>query len=108
MPISRRTHDSVRSSAAPAPRPRPRHEAPRPTRLRRPVAPSRQNRPWPIAIGLVALIVFSVAWAQTNVVAALVIALAALVAGAMLLTLMFGTTWIIRPRRRMPNLPRRP
>jgi uncharacterized membrane protein YphA (DoxX/SURF4 family) len=53
---------------------------------------------------LIAFIVFTVAWAQTSFVVALVAGLATLVAGAMLLTLMFGTTWIIRPRRRTSRL----
>jgi hypothetical protein len=56
-------------------------------------------------ITLLAFIVFTVVWAQTGFVVALVAALAALMAGAMLLTLMFGSTWIIRPRRRTPKLP---
>jgi hypothetical protein len=56
-------------------------------------------------MALVALIVFTVAWAQSTLVVALVMALAAVAAGAMLLTLMFGTGWIIQPRR-TPDLPR--
>jgi O-antigen/teichoic acid export membrane protein len=58
-------------------------------------------------ITLVALIVFTVAWAQTSFAVALVVAVAALVAGATLLTLMYGTTWIIRPRRRTSKLTQR-
>jgi hypothetical protein len=57
-------------------------------------------------IGLITLIVFTVVWAQTTVIPALVMALATLVAGAVLLTLMFGTAWIILPRGRTPRLPR--
>jgi hypothetical protein len=55
-------------------------------------------------ITLVALIMFTVAWAQTTFMLALVVALAALMAGAMLLTLMFGTAWIFEPRRRTVKL----
>jgi Flp pilus assembly protein TadB len=107
MPIPRRTHDPARPSATPAPRvPLRRPEIPLPARVRGAVTPSRKNRAWPIAIALLALIVFSVAWAQASLVVALIVALAALVAGAMLLTLMFGTTWIIQPRRRAQELPR--
>src|SRR4051812_46434899 len=46
---------------------------------------------WPASI---ALIVFTVFLAQATLVMALVMALATLVAGGILLTLMFGTTWV--------------
>ena len=91
MPTMRRTRDPARHSATPA--------------SRRPVTPSRPSRAWFAMIMLVVLIVFAVALAQTSFVMALVAALAALVAGVMLLTLMFGTTWVIRPRRRESKLP---
>lgn len=68
------------------------------------MVPSRVNRAWPAMITLIAFIVFTVAWAQTSFVVALIAAMAAMVAGAMLLTLMFGTAWIIRPRRRASKL----
>jgi hypothetical protein len=107
MPILRRTHDPARPSTAPAPRiPLPHHEVSPPVRVRRLVTPSRKNRAWPVAIALLALIVFAMAWAQTTLVLALVVALATLVAGAMLLTLMFGTAWITQAHRRTPELPR--
>jgi hypothetical protein len=107
MPILRRDHDHARPSTAPAPRVRvPHHEVSLPARARRLVTPSRRNRPWPAAIAVIALIVFAVVWVQTSMVPALVMALAALAAGAMLLTLMFGTAWIIQPRRPAPELPR--
>jgi hypothetical protein len=102
----RRTHDPARPSTAPAPRiPLPHHEVSLPARVRRLLTPVRKSRAWPAAIALIALIVFAVAWAQTSLVSALVMALATLVAGAMLLTLMFGTAWITQPRR-TPELPR--
>jgi hypothetical protein len=105
MPINRRTHDPARPATAPASRVSPPlHEVPRPDGAHRLVTPSRANRAWPAMITLMALIVFTVALAQTGFVVALVAALAALVAGAVLLTLMFGTTWIIRPRRRTSKL----
>ena len=105
MPTRRHTRDPDRPTTAPASRVPPRHrEGPFPGRARRPVTPSR-NRVWPAMIMLIAFIVFIVAWAQTSFMVALVVALAALVGGAMLLTLMFGTTWVIRPRRRTPKLP---
>jgi hypothetical protein len=100
MPILRRDHEPARPNTAPAPRvPIPRHEVSLPARVRRLVTPSRRNKAWPATIAVIALIVFAVVWAQTSVVLALVMALAALTAGAVLLTLMFGTDWIIRPRR---------
>jgi hypothetical protein len=55
---------------------------------------------------VLAVIVFVVSWAQTTVLTALIMALAMLVAGAVLLTLMFGTAWIITPRH-LPSRLRR-
>ena len=43
---------------------------------------------------MIALIVFTVFWAQTTLVMALTMALVTLVAGGILLTLVSGTTWI--------------
>jgi hypothetical protein len=107
MPTMRRTHDPARPSPTPAPRvPLPHHEISLPARLRRLVTPSRENRPWPVAIAVIALIVFIVSWAQTTVLMALILALATLVAGAVLLTLMFGPAWMIQPRRLTPRLRR--
>lgn len=103
MPTKRRTRDPARPTTAPASR-GPTSQVPIPARARGLVTPSRVNRAWPAMITLIAFIVFTVVWAQTSFVVALVAASAALVAGAMLLTLMFGTTWIIRPRRRTPKL----
>jgi hypothetical protein len=105
MPTLRPSRDPARPSTAPAPRVPPQHQqVPIPDRAPRPVTTSRASRAWPAMITLIALIVFTVTWAQTSLVVALIAALAALVAGAMLLTLMFGTTWIIRPRRRTSKL----
>lgn len=70
------------------------------------MTPARKNRAWPATMALFALIVFAVVWTQTALVLALVMALATLVAGAMLLTLMFGIGWIIQRRGRTPDLPR--
>lgn len=107
MSILRRDHDPARPGTAPAPRiPRPHREVSLPARVRRLVTPARRNRAWPTAIALLALIVFILVSAQTTMMPALVMALATLVAGAVLLTLMFGTGWIIQPRRRTPRLPR--
>jgi hypothetical protein len=106
MSILHRDHVPVRPSPAPAPRtPLPHREVSLPARVRRLVTP-RTNRTWPALIALSGLIVFAVVWAQTTVVLALVMALATLAAGAVLLTLMFGTAWIIRPRPRTPRLSR--
>jgi hypothetical protein len=70
------------------------------------VTPSPKNLAWPATIAVIAVIVFTVSWVQTTVLMALVMALATLVAGAVLLTLMFGTAWIIEPRRLTPKLRR--
>jgi uncharacterized integral membrane protein len=107
MPTMRRTRDPARPSATPAPRiPLPHHEISLPARLRRLVTPSRKNRPWPATIVVIALIVFTISWAQTTALMALIMSLAALVAGAVLLTLMFGTAWIMEPRRHTSKLRR--
>jgi hypothetical protein len=103
MPTKRRTRDPARATTTPASR-LPTLQVPVPDRGRRLVILSRPNRAWPAMITLIAFIVFTVVWARTSVVVALVAGLAALVAGVMLLTLMFGTTWIIRPRRRTSKL----
>lgn len=57
------------------------------------------NRAWPATIMLIALIVFAVSMAQTTLVMALLMALLVLVAGGVLLTLVFGTTRITELRR---------
>lgn len=62
------------------------------------------NRAWPAAITLVALIVFMVFLAQTTLLMALAMALATLVAGGILLTLMFGTIWITQLRHLITDL----
>jgi hypothetical protein len=105
MPTMRRDHEPVRPSTKPAPRlPLPQRELSLPARLRRLLTPPGKNRAWPAMVTLVAFIMFIVAWTQTTFVVALVVALAGLVAGAMLLTLMFGTAWIVEPRRRTVRL----
>ena len=57
------------------------------------------NRAWPGTIVLIALIVFTVFMAQTTLMVALLMALLVLVAGGILLTLVFGTARITRLRR---------
>jgi len=110
MPITRRTRDPARPDTAPAPRiPVPHHELSLPARLRRLVTPSPKRRAWPAslaAITLIALIVFIVSWVQTTVFMALIMALAAVVAGGFLLTLLLGTGWITQPRRLPAETPR--
>jgi hypothetical protein len=69
-----------------------------PSRLRRLLTPPRLSRAWPASITLLALIVFIMFWAQATPLVALIAALATLVAGAVLLTLMFGTGWIAHAR----------
>lgn len=69
-------------------------------RTRQPARPAAgvrasSNRAWPAAIALAAVIVFIVFLAQTTLLMALVLALATLVAGGILLTLVSGTAWII-------------
>jgi hypothetical protein len=53
-------------------------------------------------IAFIALIVFIVSWAQTTVLMALIMALAATIVSGFLLTLLLGTGWITQPR----SLPR--
>jgi hypothetical protein len=57
------------------------------------------NWAWPATIVLIALIVFTVFTAQTTPLLALTMALLVLVAGGILLTAVFGTTWITQLRR---------
>jgi hypothetical protein len=107
MSILHRDHDPARPSTAPSPRIAfPHREVSPPARVRQLVTPARRNWAWPAMIALLALIVFTVVWAQTTVMLALVMALATLAAGVVLLTLMFGTAWITQPRHRIPRLTR--
>jgi hypothetical protein len=62
-----------------------------PARLRRLLTPPRLSRAWPASITLLALIVFVMFWAQITLMVALIAALATLLAGSALLTLMCGT-----------------
>lgn len=57
------------------------------------------NRAWPATIVLIALIVFTVFMAQTTLMVALLMALLVLVAGGVLLNVVFGTARITRLRR---------
>jgi hypothetical protein len=110
--IIRRTRDPAPPSQAPRV-PLPHQEASLPARLRRLISPAPRSRAraprgraWPGAIALVALIVFIIFWVQTTVLMALITALATLAAGMALLTLIYGTDWIITPSRLTPK-PRR-
>ena len=103
MPTLRRTRDPARPSQAPRV-PLPHHELSLPARVRRLLTPSRKSRAWPAMITLIALIVFTIFWVQTTALMALIVALATIAFGAVLLTLMFGTAWIIEPRRRSLRL----
>jgi uncharacterized integral membrane protein len=80
MPISQRTH----------------HHPARPAAA---VQVSPMSRAWPVLIMLIALVVFTVFLGQTTLLIALVMAMVTLVAGGMLLALMFGTPWFTRLRR---------
>jgi uncharacterized RDD family membrane protein YckC len=60
---------------------------------------SPMNRAWPVLVALVALVVFTVFMAQTTLLVALVMAMATLLAGGILLALMFGANWTTRLRR---------
>jgi hypothetical protein len=102
MPISDRTHDPTRPDPAPiiAPRiPCPPHEVSLPARLRRLLTPPRISRAWPAAITLLTLTAFTIFWALTTLLVALIGVLATLVAGAVMLTLIYGTGRIARARR---------
>jgi hypothetical protein len=57
------------------------------------------NPAWPATIVLIAAIVFTVFWAQTTLMMALLMALSVLVVGGILLTLVSGTAWITQLRR---------
>jgi uncharacterized integral membrane protein len=88
MPILRYicSPDAAPASQAPLPH----REVSPPAQTRRPVTPVRMNRAWPATIVMIALIVF---------MAPTALALVILVVGGILLTLVFGTTRITRPRR---------
>jgi hypothetical protein len=97
MPTLDRTHDPARPTTAPR-IPFPRDGMSLPARVRHLVTPSRRSRAWPATLALLALIMFIMFWAQTTLLTALVAALATVVAGGFLLTLMFGPGWITRMR----------
>lgn len=69
----------------------------------RAIRTSRMGLAWPLSISGVALIVFTVFWTTTTPPIAMIMTLAALVAGAILVTLIFGTGRI-RGRGRPPGL----
>jgi multidrug transporter EmrE-like cation transporter len=87
---------------------RPAHWPARPVRTAAAPAPqaSRSNRAWPAVIGLTAVIVFTVFLMQTTPLLALVMALATLVAGGILLTLVSGTAWLTQLRHLITDLRR--
>jgi hypothetical protein len=75
-------------------------------RINRPARPgttpaaqaSLRDLSWPAAITLTAMVVFIVFLVQTTLLMALVMALATLVAGGILVTLVSGTGWITQLR----------
>jgi hypothetical protein len=71
-----------------------------------PVQAVRVSRAWSVSPLVLALIVFTMFWAQTTMLVALVVGLAAAVGSTFLLTLMFGPAWITRRRRRASELRR--
>lgn len=85
------------------------HRDQRPARPRTaPAAPSsRMNQTWPAVITLTAATVFIVFWIQTSFAVALLMAMATVLAGAVLLTLVSGTAWIGRLRELPADLRRR-
>jgi hypothetical protein len=100
MPTVHRIIHPDRQSTAPATHvPRPHRNASLPTRARRLVAPTPMNPAWPATIASIAAIVFTVFWAQTTLMMALLMALSVLVVGGILLTLVSGTAWITQLRR---------
>lgn len=85
---------------------RPAHWPARPVRTAAAPQASRSNRAWPAVIGLTAVIVFTVFLMQTTPLLALVMALATLVAGGILLTLVSGTAWLTQLRHLITDLRR--
>lgn len=65
---------------------------------------SRMNQVWPAVIALAAVIVFIVFLVLAGLPMALAMALTALVAGAVLVTLVTGTVWLTGLRRLVPHL----
>jgi hypothetical protein len=82
------------------------HRTHQPGRPAATVQASRMNRAWPAVITLTAVIVFIAFLVQTTLLMALVLALATLVAGGILLTLVSGTAWISRLRQLTADLRR--
>lgn len=68
---------------------------------------SRMNQTWPAVITLAAAIAFIVFWIQASFAVALLMAMATVLAGAVLLTLVSGTAWIGRLRELPTDLRRR-
>jgi uncharacterized integral membrane protein len=58
---------------------------------------SRMNLVWPVTIVLAALMMFVLFW-QTTLALALAMAVATLLAGGILLRVMYGTSWIMQLR----------
>jgi multidrug transporter EmrE-like cation transporter len=95
MPITRRTRRPVSWTARAAR-----------ARAASATGPSRTEQAWPVAITLIAAIVFIVFLVQATMTLALVMALATLVAGGIMLTLVAGTGWI-HQLRHLAAAPRR-
>jgi hypothetical protein len=84
MPIPKRVHQSDRPGTSPG--------------------ESRWNQVWPAVIAATTMIVFIVFLVQVGLPMAVVMALATLVAAAILVTLVTGTTWLTRLRLLAPHL----
>ncbi|GAA2636980.1 hypothetical protein SMC26_15835 [Actinomadura fulvescens] len=89
MPILHRGQRPARPGAAPAAR------------------SSLTGQAWPIALTLGAVIVFVIFLVQATFALALLMAMATLLAGAILLTLVSGTAWISRLGELLADLRRR-
>ncbi|WP_157430985.1 hypothetical protein [Actinomadura macra] len=108
MPILHRTHQSDGSGAAdPPPVRRTRRAASPPARARRLPTPPLTKWGWPATLVMFTTIVFVVFLIQSTLLMALVMAVATMLAGGILLTLVTGTAWIdqlrgsaAEPRRR--------
>lgn len=63
---------------------------------------------WPAVIGVFALAIFAIVWMQATLSAALVVAAITLAAGGVLLTLLYGVSWITQVRSAISDLTRSP
>ncbi|MQA96763.1 MAG: hypothetical protein GEV11_19765 [Streptosporangiales bacterium] len=63
---------------------------------------------WPAAIGVFTLAIFAILWMRTTPAFAVVGAAITLAAGGLLLTLLYGLSWITQVRPALSGLMRRP